>query len=1524
MEKQKPWQLYLIIAIVALTIYNILPTVFYYSNPLQEPIDQHRSEQVADAVIERINHLEEDAIAWVHSFSKNLGVTPSTVALMENDPQVIEVDFKNAQDAALFKRYLPKAGSLIAFIPKQLELDKRSGDERDSTTVYVKRQISLHLDPAERSQLFHFTSKYNENGTIEPLYQEIINDRTSTLAYAFAGPTRFAQALALIAENPGQAQLNELVINVATDIVDANKAIGSERSILKRWYASFSQVNRSDRKELIQQYLARSKTLETELKSKIGTLESQIKQRKESDQLVDAADEQSLSVLKNQLRTLSTATALIEKDLSHFQSGNAPLSRNELLDALKTGYASVGEDGIQTLSLEGRHPFIQSLQIDWKDDEVTLNFYSDVQEIRTKDTTSESNAFLQEKLNTFIINDIARASSLSDETIKPNGTTFAIDLNSLTNTQSLLSFDLAFLAEKQSQQIQDTLIAQWNPQHADLIRENYPIRDFNSWKKEGLNTQRLGLIIYAPAMDKETPPQGFDKGSIYIIAKGLDAIARNYQSNPNANDNGAFLEDRTQLARILQESGFIGYPGSYYGIDPQFSKDYIFELNDYYTTLIKASREDFQVKGSKRFATLDFTNVEQRILARNRIEDRIQEDLLKWHEEYAQAQVAIDPVTKYLVPPPTQNAYLQNLKLSAQKYVRGDERKILKWGLDLSGGKTVRIGLRDKNNQPVTNPDDLKQVVNELYTRINKMGVSERTIRIENENIILDFPGSQGLSASELVKASAMYFHIVNEKFSPNNPELKSAVNDFLQNVWNEAVVTNRKDEESINEIAWRHLGGEILNSETMPKSEAARLLYENGLRIANPQADKRSSAFNDALSSITLMRGDDFSEWNGQSNPLVIVFHNYALEGSSLTGVQVGYDPSQGNTLHFQVKNSYDHAEGSPQEDFYAWTSEFSKDQISGTAKEDYTKGRGWRMAIVLNGQVISMPALSAALRDGGLISGRFTQREVDQLASDLKAGSLSFTPRILSEHNISPELGQAERSKGITASIIALMLVFVAMIGYYRFAGLVASCAVLFNLFIMWGVLQNLGAALTLPGIAGIVLTIGMAVDANVLVFERFREEFKISGRIASAIQTAYRKAFSAIIDSNVTTIIAALILLQFDSGPIKGFAVTLIIGIVSSMFTALFMTRYFFAGWVKNPKHKQLSMAEWIGDTKINFLSWSRIAFIASALVILSGSYMFINQRNTLFGMDFTGGYSLTLDVGGEIGDKSSLRAAAKEALVANNAPATDVDVRELSRPTQLRIQLSTGMEEAGRPFFGMPDEIQGTFTYPYENNPRLVWVISSLLEGGIEISESQLNELNQNWTVMSGQFSDAMRNNALIALGFALLCILIYITLRFELKYAVAAVIALAHDVAITLGILAFFHAMGFPVQINLETVGAIMTIIGYSLNDTIIVFDRIREDIRLYRKKSFPEIINHAINITLTRTLMTSTTTLLVLFTLVILGGQALFGFSLVMTIGVFVGTLSSLFIAAPVMLLIHRFEEKRSQTEHTGAIKHSS
>lgn len=1519
MEKQKRWQLYLILTVVILTLYNILPTIFYYSKPLHKPINEKMAKEVALEVVERVNGLENDSKAWLKSFCKLLGVTPLSIEMQNKDPYLIEVSFSKPEEADVFKRFLPRAGALIPFVPAQLELDASSRNI-DSSKVLVLRRIGLHLDPLEADKLFSYIPRYDEEGYPTEDFKKLVYDRAAQLAVAFGGQSRTGAILAGLAQAPSSSNNEEWVLAIAKDVVDVEQTLGKSSPVLKRYFDNFAQARTAAESEsLVQKYLTRADTIKTRVNSETDALLSEQKQLKEKGQSLSSEKQQQLATLENQRATLEKASAVLRANMAVFKKNLTPITLASAQKLIAISEEQADEEGnIQTLSLEGRNPYIEALVIDWSNDAISTKFYPDVQTILLNDTQNETTAYLKEKLNTLIINDIAKASQLADEKIIPSGLDFSITLDKLNNTTGVLTLNQGYLAKLQNQDLTDQLMADWNPHHHDLLRGVFPIHDYEAFKKLKTEEQRLGLVIYAPAMYNEAPLEGFRPGSLYVIAKGLDPILQKARQTPNAQESKLLINDVNQLTTLLQQRGFIGYPGSSFGMAPEFSKDYIFELDDYSAFLIQATREDFSMHGSKRFAVLDFSDVEQRILTWNKIQDKIQEDLLKWKDEYNSAQVDLNATSHYQVPYPTKNVYWENFKLSFLKYFRGDDRKVLKWGLDLSGGKTVRIGLKDQNGKPVTNPNDLNQAVNELYDRVNKMGVSERTIRIEGQNIILDFPGSQNLSASDLIKASAMYFHIVNEKFTSANADLKEAVNHFLQNVWNEAVVTNRKDVDSINAIAWQHLGAETNGQELRPRNEYAQILYDNGLRLPNPKEKSMSSVYNDTLSSIGVMRGSDPSEWEGQTHPLLVIFHNYALEGSSLTGIQPGYDPSQGNILTFSIKRSYegqDKGGGNPRDDFYAWTSEFAEDRIIGTIKESYSHGHGWRMAVILNGQIISKPALKAALRDGATISGRFSQREINQLAADLKAGSLSFTPQILSEENISPELGSEERTRGIVASVTALFLVIIAMVGYYRFAGLVAVCAVFFNILIMWGVLQNIDAAITLPGIAGIVLVMGMAVDANVLVFERVREEFKISGRIASALQAGYRKAFSAIVDSNITTIIAALVLIQFDSGPIKGFAVTLIIGIISSMFTSLFMTRYFFAGWVKNPKNKQLTMCQFIGQTHFDFLAQTKKAITLSLVVLLAGGALFFGQIKTMFGMDFTGGYSAVIELVENTGI-SSYRTEVSNALLAHGATANDFQVRELSRPNQLRIQFSASMEEKGHPFYQMPSVLpEGKYEYAYESNPRLTWLVNSLATAHMEIQPSQLDSLDRDWTVMSSQFSDSMRFNAIVGLAIALVCILVYITLRFEFKFAVSAVVGLVHDVMITLGILALFHWLGFPVQIDLQVVGAIMTIIGYSLNDTIIVFDRIREDIKLMRKMKFNEIINHALNVTLGRTMMTSGTTLLVLLALVLFGGKSIFAFSLVMTIGVIVGTLSSLFIASPILLYLHDREERLQKEE---------
>lgn len=1494
MEKQKRWQFLLILAVITLTIYNIVPTLFYYSNPLSKPISEQQAQEISLDIAKRINDLEEDTTEWLAFFCKNLNLSVQSIELLPSDKRFVKIHFHEGKDAELFKKFLPRAGELIPFVPSQLRLSSRESDNPEKI-VFVERRIELHLDPSETEQFFTFSPKKNAIGDPSEFYRKIVYDRAIQLAMNFTNETEESQELDFIFQSSLKQESSEELYALADKIIEYHDLFGKGHPITQRFYNGFSRGLSSDIRKPAQ-----------ELGDLLEKASNKILSAQTQEKNADVSFEKN--VLKQQADKMDLARKILREYTTVFNEPLPLLSSDDLSQLLQKGETSSLSSPFQKLSLENYHPFIKELIIDWENDKILFALYSDVETLRKNEIEVEKDAYIQERLNQLIVNTLANASRFADEVIKPEQNHFVTHLANLSNSQSILAFDLGNIANKCSKKILYKLLNSWKPLHKDFSREAYPVINLDTYQTLSQQSRRLALVVYNPSTQQEAfSLPSLRKNAIYVIAHGLHDIMQKYEAHPDSEEAEIFIQDFNKLREILQEEGFIAYPGSILGSSSPFNKDFIFELNDYYGNLLKASREDFTVHGTKRYATLEFTDVEQRILTTNRIEKEIHESLLKWRDEFKAAQVDLDPSKKYLVPPPSRNIFWSNLKLSTKKYLRGDDSKILKWGLDLSGGKMVRIGLRDQNQNPITNDVDLKQGLEELTSRVNKMGLSEVNLRIEGNNIVLDFPGSQNFSASDLIKSSSMYFHVVNEKFSPRSPTFGKAVHDFLQDIWNEAVVTNRKDPASINEIAWNHLGG--ANERGQMRSSHAKLLYDNGLRIPSPKQSFKSTAFNDTLSSIALFRGDGPSEWRNQSHPLFITFHNYALEGSNLENVHASYDPEKGNILSFSVKSSYSKQEeafSSPRESLYAWTQQFSQEKIIGTPKEEFSRGEGWRMAVILNGTSISEPTLNQPLRHQAMIYGKFSQREVNKLVADLKAGSLSFTPQILSEQNISPDLGKEERFKGIFSAFIGLFFVITTMIVYYRFAGFIASCAVILNLLIMWGVLQNLDAALTLAGIAGIILTVGMAVDANVLVFERVREEFAATGRIASAIHTGYRKAYSAIIDSNITTIIAALILIQFDSGPIKGFAITLIVGIAASMFSALFLTRFYFSGWLQNPKNKQLNMLNLIGTPRFDFLGKARLAVIVSLIFVLLGSYSAIVQKQTLLGMDFTGGYALTINLDEDL--EGSYRARTRQALLEKGASDGDFQIRELNQETHLLIHLGTSMEEKGRPFYQMPLEENQNGSYEYQKNPRISWIVQALSDGGLHLDQERLVNLDKGWTSISGQLSNVMRNNALIGLGIALLSILIYITIRFEFKYAISAIIGVAHDVIISLGLLALLHSLGLSIQMNMETIAAVMTIIGYSLNDTIIIFDRIREDVQVMRKKSFAEVISHALNATLSRTLLTSGTTLLVLLSLVFFGGDLIFDFAFTMAIGIVVGTLSSLFVAAPTLNYFHNLD----------------
>ncbi|MFQ5729336.1 MAG: protein translocase subunit SecDF, partial [Waddliaceae bacterium] len=332
MEKQKRWQFYLIVAVIVLTLINILPTVFFYTKPLKESVNEGRAEEVALDIIERVNSLEADSKAWLHSFCKNLGIRPESIKLKDEDPGIFAVSFKTVHDANLFSRFLTRAGSLIPFVPAQLEL--YSTESEDQSTVLVSRQINVRLDPVEVDSYFHFFPKYYEGG-ITSEFRENVYDRMTQLALGFGGPSKEGLQLSAIVKNPSDTRYNDMLIGMAKEIVDVHGTFGAENPVTKRYFASFTQVDTPERDGLIQKLLARIDGLKEELRNQRKPLEEEQKKLQEEGKFPDISTEQRLSFINNQYQSLDSAGVLIRKYTSLFQAGKKPLSVEEIQQNLK-------------------------------------------------------------------------------------------------------------------------------------------------------------------------------------------------------------------------------------------------------------------------------------------------------------------------------------------------------------------------------------------------------------------------------------------------------------------------------------------------------------------------------------------------------------------------------------------------------------------------------------------------------------------------------------------------------------------------------------------------------------------------------------------------------------------------------------------------------------------------------------------------------------------------------------------------------------------------------------------------------------------------------------------------------------------------------------------------------------------------------------------------------------------------------------------------------------------------------------
>jgi SecD/SecF fusion protein len=526
-------------------------------------------------------------------------------------------------------------------------------------------------------------------------------------------------------------------------------------------------------------------------------------------------------------------------------------------------------------------------------------------------------------------------------------------------------------------------------------------------------------------------------------------------------------------------------------------------------------------------------------------------------------------------------------------------------------------------------------------------------------------------------------------------------------------------------------------------------------------------------------------------------------------------------------------------------------------------------RFAVVLDNQVITAPNIQVPITGGsGQIYGSFTPQSANDLAVLLRAGALPASLDIVEERSVGPSLGADSIEAGLLAGVVGSVAVIVFMLAAYGLFGVFSNIAVVLNVVLILGALSMLGATLTLPGIAGIVLTVGMAVDANVLIYERIREEIAAGRSIISAIETGFQRAMGTILDANITTLIAAVVLFFLGSGPIQGFAVTLALGILSTLFTAYLLTQFLVGRWYRyvRPKTLKVQLLRLIPDgTKIPFMSWRRYAITFSVIVgVASLAWAGYNGLN--LGIDFKGGSALEVQ---------STSGEANPGLVRQLLTPLgigEVQVQNFGTPEDLlvRIELQPG-----------PDSAQ---------QEAISKVRTVLAEEGYEVRRTES---------ISGTVSGELAITGIIGLSIAMLGILLYLWFRFEWQFAVGAVIATAHDIILTVGFFAFTG-----LEFNASSIAAILTIIGYSLNDTVVVYDRIREYRLKYKKMDVAALLDVAVNSTLPRTILTSVTTFMAIMALVLFGGEVIRSFTASMAWGVLVGTYSTIFIAAPILIYL--------------------
>lgn len=570
-----------------------------------------------------------------------------------------------------------------------------------------------------------------------------------------------------------------------------------------------------------------------------------------------------------------------------------------------------------------------------------------------------------------------------------------------------------------------------------------------------------------------------------------------------------------------------------------------------------------------------------------------------------------------------------------------------------------------------------------------------------------------------------------------------------------------------------------------------------------------------------------------------------------------------------------------------------------------------GDQIAIVLDNYVYSAPNVNSEIGGGqSSISGNFTVEEGKDLANVLKSGKLPVPARIIEEAIVGPSLGQEAVNSGLMSFVIAFILVLIYMIVYYNKAGLVADLALVANIFFLFGVLASLQAVLTLPGIAGIVLTLGMAVDANVIIFERIKEEIRAGKGVKLALSDGYKNAYSAIIDGNVTTLLTGIVLYVFGSGPVQGFATTLIIGIITSLFSAIFISRLSFS-WMLNKdiniKFGNKATINFLAKPTFDFIGSRKKAYIISAAVILLGlgSLVFrgLNQ-----GVDFAGGRTYVVRFDNNV-NTLDIAKSLEEQFVGEDGQRMTPTVKTFGPESQVKITTKYLIDVKSTESDSIVDYkvYEGTKAF-FNQEVTAEEFFSSEEDKAVGKMSSQK---------VDPTISDDLIWESYLAVFFALIIIFSYIALRFrKWQFGIGGLAALVHDSLIVVSLYAAFHGiLPFDLEVDQAFIAAILTIIGYSINDSVIIFDRIREYFNLHKRTEIKENINSALNSTLARTINTSGTTFVVLLAIFIFGGEVIRGFTFSLMIGILVGTYSSLYVASPVSYELLKISEKKNSSK---------